>query len=229
MNKTRDIFVFSGQSNMMGAASLPPKHKLCIKNSLEFKYKNIYLNRGDALFQKVSYDCGEFLYLEPENAYPNNEEKSPLANYAQNACFIPSMASEGKAFNTFSECNYTQGACMIPYFCENYENLGESPIVTHIAKGSVQITHYFTKDMTNEYNSLKPLTSDSLSISQMQEYSAEIFSDKIKAFFKGAESRSREKHILFDKGFSATSLSELSGICFMISGLLMKICSSSSR
>lgn len=69
------MFVFAGQSNMMGACALPPKHGLKIKKSLEYKYKPVHIGTGRGVFSPVGYDSGEFLYKDISLAYSKSNEK----------------------------------------------------------------------------------------------------------------------------------------------------------
>lgn len=186
MNK-RDLFVFCGQSNMMGAPALPPKHILDIKESVEFKFKKEYLGIGSGEFKKVSYDCGEFLYCDNSKAYPGNNEKSSLNNYSQNTFFVPSIANFDKEFSNYSENDYISGSCVLPYFCENYEKMGESPITAHIAKGGVPIIHYFNDEMAKKYNEAKAFSHKELVLTPMQTGANRVFTEKCLAMFREAD------------------------------------------
>lgn len=183
--KKRDLFVFSGQSNMMGAAALPPEHTLDIKSSVEYKFRNRYVTGGKGKFKPVSYDCGEFLYCD-KSVYPETG-LSTVASYGKTTYFVPAMANRDLAFADASESNYTKGACMIPYFCEEYESLGESPIVCHIAKGGVPILHYFSEDMINEYNRRKAPEFVKVEANEMQNGANRVWTEKCRALFEEAE------------------------------------------
>ncbi len=183
----RDLFVFCGQSNMMGASVLPPKHNLKIKNSLEFKYRDKHIGIGDSYFKKVGYDSGEFLYVDINTAYPDKTKKSRLTHYHPNCYFIPSVAQEGTEFTDVSEANYNFGASVVPYFCECYEALGNQPLVTHIAKGSTKISHYFNREMEAEYNSKIPPEFEKLKLTPLQYGANEVFTKKTLDMFALAE------------------------------------------
>lgn len=78
-----DLFVFAGQSNMMGACVLPPKHLLSVKRCLEYRYNPVHRGNANGSFVPVSYDTGEFLYHDPKAAYQNTDEtgNSRLCDY----------------------------------------------------------------------------------------------------------------------------------------------------
>ncbi len=184
--KKRDIFVFCGQSNMMGACDFPPKHNLKIESSVEFKFKNKYLGRGNSSFEKVSYRCGDFLYSDIAEAYPNGEELSRLGeDHRRILYFIGSVASEGKGFSFYSEAEHTDGPCILPYFCEFYEEYGEEPIVAHIAKGSAWATQYFNDEMCDKFNKNKP--AESADIQPLQAGANEAFTAKCVDLFAEAD------------------------------------------
>ncbi len=187
MSRARDLFVFCGQSNMMGACDFPPKHELNIKDSYEFKFKEEYLGRGSSHFQTVSYDVGEFLYCDRKKAYPNGEEKSALADYHPNAYFVPSMAGLRHPFAVFSEADYTPGSTLLPYFCESYEKYGESPLTAHMAKGAVPIEHYFNAEMAEKYNRLKAPQYKEMTLTAAETGANKAFTEKSLAFFRESE------------------------------------------
>ena len=53
-NSELDLFVFAGQSNMMGAAHLAPEEDILVKNAFEYKYAPV-LKGGDK---------GEFVFAQ---------------------------------------------------------------------------------------------------------------------------------------------------------------------
>ena len=95
--KKRDLFVFAGQSNMMGAAVFPPRQEICLKDSYEYKHKVRRLGAERGEFVKSGYPCGEFSYTDeamtlaylPENVDENGNSR--LANYSGSTCFCPAM------------------------------------------------------------------------------------------------------------------------------------------
>ena len=54
----RDLFVFAGQSNMVGASVFPPKYSLCTKNSYEYKHKMRRLGMSTGEFVPAGYPVG---------------------------------------------------------------------------------------------------------------------------------------------------------------------------
>ena len=93
----RDLFVFAGQSNMMGAAVLPPRQKICIKNCYEYKHKARRLGADVGDFVVADYPVGEFSYVDMQKAYAtermNEEGQSLLDDYVNNTYFCPAMSN----------------------------------------------------------------------------------------------------------------------------------------
>lgn len=158
----RDLFVFAGQSNMMGASVYPPKYPLCAKRSYEYKHKLRRLGIPTGEFVSVGYPVGEFSYRDMDLAYApdmmNEQGKSRLANYIENTYFCPSMSNlkseanrEVSPFSAFSEADAPMGATLAPFVAEKWEEAGYSCAYAHIAKGGVSIDYFFTDDMAQEY------------------------------------------------------------------------------
>lgn len=156
-----DLFVFAGQSNTMGACVLPPEHKLQINSCMEYKYKPVYLGGKTGEFVTVGYNSGEFLYKDIETAYQNTDEngRSRLDNYGENTHFVSAMSNlksrsekTVNPFSIYSESERNMACSIIPYFCEEWEKLECSALTAHIAKGGVNIVHFFSEDMIAEYN-----------------------------------------------------------------------------
>ena len=128
----RDLFVFAGQSNMMGASVYPPKHIVSTKNSFEYKHKPRRLGKSHGEFMPVGYPVGEFSYIDMDLAYAsdmiNECGKSKLNDYNINTYFCPSMSNlkseEDKTvfpFATFSEADAPMGATLAPLIAEKWE------------------------------------------------------------------------------------------------------------
>ena len=162
--KRRDLFVFAGQSNMMGAAVLPPVLPIDTKDSYEYKHKAKRLGAPEGDFVLAGYPCGEFSYADdafktaylPENADENGN--SILNKYSANTYFCPAMCNlkdrekhEQQPFDTFSEATYIKGPTLAPLFADEWEKKGQSCAYAHIAKGAVGIFHYFNENMIDEY------------------------------------------------------------------------------
>ena len=163
--KKRDLFVFAGQSNMMGAAVLPPVLPICAADSYEYKHKPKRLGAEHGEFAEAGYPCGEFSYTEeafseaylPENT--DDSGNSKLAKYTANIFFCPAMCNlknaethEQYSFDYFSESTFQSGPTLAPLFASEWEKRGEKCAYAHIAKGAVSINHYFNSNMIDEYN-----------------------------------------------------------------------------
>ena len=158
----RDLFVFAGQSNMMGASVYPPKYDLFTKHSYEYKHKMRRLGNPAGAFVPVGYPVGEFSYIDIHSAYAsdmvNEQGKSLLRNYVENTYFCPSMSnlkSEADKtvfpFAIFSEADAPMGATLAPFVAQEWEKAGHTCAYAHIAKGGVSIDYFFTDDMVREY------------------------------------------------------------------------------
>ncbi len=163
--KRRDLFVFAGQSNMMGAAVLPPKKPICVADSYEYKHKAKRLGSKRGEFVLAGYPCGEFSYTDEmfEKAYLSDNTdisgNSHLDKYTPNTYFCPAMCNlknfenhEQYAFDYFSESSFKSGSTLAPLFAVEWEKRGQQSAYAHIAKGGVSIVHYFNSEMIDEYN-----------------------------------------------------------------------------
>jgi len=163
--KKRDIFVFAGQSNMMGAAVLPPKISISAKDSYEYKHKPRRQGAAFGEFVKAGYPCGEFSYTEeimkvaylPENV--DETGKSTVTTYGVNTYFCPAMINlkneenhEQYTFDFFNEATMRPGATLAPLFASAWEDRGQCCAYAHVAKGGVPISHYFNAEMSARYN-----------------------------------------------------------------------------
>ena len=157
----RDLFVFAGQSNMMGAAVFPPKKALQIKDSYEYKHKAKRLGVGE-LFVKAGYPVGEFSYVDIEKAYTEDmtdeNGNSKLVDYVANTYFCPAMSNlkseetkEVFSFLSFSESSAPDGVTIAPFLAKKWEELGCACAYAHIAKGGVSVDYYMTDEMCDEY------------------------------------------------------------------------------
>ena len=152
----RQLLVFAGQSNMMGAAVLPPAHPVSVQDSYEYLHKGKRLG-GKADWRLAGYPCGEFSYIDLKAAYPAGEAVSHLADYRANTHFCPAMYnSEDPAekstvnFGIYSEADCPKAATLAPLFAEEWETLGHRCAYAHIAKGGVCIGHFFDEEMRAE-------------------------------------------------------------------------------
>lgn len=153
-----DLFVFAGQSNMMGAAVLEPQVNSFTDQSLEYKYMPKLRGEETGDFVSAQNPAGEWYYNDLEAAYGDNlnnlSYKSTLSNYSANTYFCPAMSDGRKGFSAQSESNTYAAASLAPYFVTEYASYGHSSIYAHMAKGSAKIIHYFTEEMKDEYNTL---------------------------------------------------------------------------
>ena len=161
--KKRELFVFSGQSNMLGACVYPASEQVYFQNSYEYIHKNKRLglsNHGS--FKKEGFPCGEFVYKFPQKAYASDivvDGKSTLASYNINTFFTSSMCnlqSEKEKslfdFSYFSEANAPFAVSLAPYIVIGWEELGAQCAYAHIAKGGVQIRYFFNEEMITSLN-----------------------------------------------------------------------------
>jgi len=171
----RPLFVFAGQSNMMGAAVLEATGQIHYKNSFEYLHKPRRLGASSGDFKNYGFPTGEFSYIDLSAAYGNNksaDKKSQLADYQQNTYFCPSMCNFKDAkdksvysFAKFSEASNRHGVSLAPFIVKNLEEAGFYCAYTHIAKGGVPIKHFLEGD------------------------AAEYFSQKVNHFFEDSEKR----------------------------------------
>ena len=152
-----DLFVFAGQSNMMGAAHLAPEEDILVKNAFEYKYAPILKGADKGEFVYAQNPAGDWHYIDPATAYGADyidvaSGKSKLSQYSDNTYFVPACRDLEKGFSGQSEYLHYPSASMPPYFAKYYSELGNSCIYAHMAKGSCKITHYFTSDAMEEYN-----------------------------------------------------------------------------
>ena len=150
----RPLFVFAGQSNMMGAATYPAKEQVAYRDSVEYLHKPRRFGRSTGDFKSVGFPVGEFVYRDLNTAYGQTNDPtmvSTLNNYAENSLFGPAMCEllNGKEkttvpFTYFSEQTMQWAPALPPYFVQELEELGYACAYTHIAKGSVSITHYLS-------------------------------------------------------------------------------------
>ena len=158
----RDLFVFAGQSNMMGAAVFSPRQKLSIKSSYEYKHKSRRLGARVGDFVAADYPVGEFSYIDIQKAYAagivNEKGESTLEDYVHNTYFCPSMSNlcsktdkSVYPFSSFSEATARNGVTLAPFLAQEWEQKGQSCAYAHIAKGGVSMAHYMNEEMAEEY------------------------------------------------------------------------------
>ena len=83
----RPLFVFAGQSNMMGAAVFEITHQVNFDNSAEYLHKRRRFGEKSGEFKNYGFPVGEFVYKSIEEAYGQTTDytqKSQLADYGKN-------------------------------------------------------------------------------------------------------------------------------------------------
>ncbi len=158
----RDLFVFAGQSNMMGAGVYPPKVTCTVKDSFEYKHKPRRLGEEKGKFVPAAYPTGEFSYADLTAAYApgrvNERGESDLAAYSKNTYFCPATSSLNSdlektqfPFDSFSEATASMGASLPLFLAGEWEKKSGVCAYAHIAKGGVCISHYLNDEMAREY------------------------------------------------------------------------------
>ena len=205
--KKRDLFVFAGQSNMMGASVFPPKKPITVTDSYEYKHVSKRLGAAEGRFVLAGYPCGEFSYTEemikaayrPE--FVDHTGKSTVNTYSKTTYFCPAMCNlkcqeshEEYRFDHFSESTMMAGCSMAPLFATEWEKRGQKCAYAHIAKGGVSIVHYFNKDMVEHYNKTVEKhnachNSDwkTINSSPMRNGASAYFDEKVTDFFSDAK------------------------------------------
>ena len=204
----RDLFVFSGQSNMMGASVFPPKTEITLARSFEYKHKARRLGAQRGEFSAAVYPVGEFSYKDMDAAYAASlvdaTGKSRLENYIENTYFCPAMSnlkSEKEksvhVFAEFSEATAKSGVSLAPFLAWQWERCGEACAYAHIAKGGVSIDYFMTDEMVEEYarririlnRERQMRLSPQISENGRMPGAADYFFEKCKHFFEDAEAR----------------------------------------
>ena len=154
-----DLFVFAGQSNMMGAAHLGPTEEVITESAYEYKYAPILRGEAKGKFVYAQHPAGEWHYMDPAKAYgpaylDEATGKSKLTNFWDHTYFAPATRSLEKEIRSQSEYDHKASPSLPPYFAKYYTEMGNGCIYAHMAKGACQIIHYFTPDAVTEYNRL---------------------------------------------------------------------------
>lgn len=205
--KKRELLVFAGQSNMMGAAVYPPKDPAKSADSFEYKHRD-KRRFGKGAFVPAAHPAGEFSYTDIALAYGDTHlspsGRSTLTNYWDNTYFCPSMSNllseEEKTispFVSFSEESAQCGVSLPPILAKEWEARGGCSAYVHIAKGGMSIRHFLTKEMGEEYRrrieAYNRDTGSELSadprLADQQSGAAEYFLEKCRDFFTEAEER----------------------------------------
>lgn len=158
----RPLFVFAGQSNMMGASALPATEQVYFTISSEYLHKAKRFGNSSGKFKNFGFPSGEFSYKDLSEAYggaDGSNMKSHLNNYTLNTYFCPSMCNLNDAekkttylFDYFSEASALKGVCVAPYIVKGIEDAGYACAYTHIAKGAVGIEYYIDGDAAEYFD-----------------------------------------------------------------------------
>ena len=199
----RDLFVFAGQSNMMGACVYPAKEQIVYNNSFEYLHKPKRLGKKQGEFKNYAFPCGEFSYKNIDIAYKKENVingKSTINNYIENCYFCPSMCNlksdEDKSvipFADFSEVNMPFASSLAPFIVNEWEKLGNKCVYSHVAKGSVPINYYFNEQMISTLNDLivehNAKNGDNFPMQTVCDNGADYFFEKCNDFFIDSENK----------------------------------------
>ncbi|MBO5480266.1 MAG: hypothetical protein J6A63_03655 [Clostridia bacterium] len=202
----RELFVFCGQSNMMGACVYPPSEQVVFARSFEYLHKPKRLGQKSGAFKNNAYPCGEFSYKDMDRAYAKGmafDGKSVLTDYAENTYFCPSMSGlrseQEKTFflcTHFSETTFQPAPTLAPYVTQQWEGLNRRCAYAHIAKGGVSINYYFNGEMIARLNEkikdYNQKSGENLPLQEVGKNAAgagEYFAQKVKDFFEDAAAR----------------------------------------
>ena len=158
----RPLFVFAGQSNMMGAAVNPAKEQVYYNDSYEYLHKPRRFGESIGKFKKEGFPVGEFSYKNLDEAYEkgaSSETKSTLVDYMKNSFFCPAMnelkndeTKERYKLEEFSEDRFPpMCASMAPYIVKGLEDNGYVCAYTHIAKGGMDIKYFIEGDAADYF------------------------------------------------------------------------------
>ena len=196
----RQLFVFAGQSNMMGACVYPPRRPVEIHDSVEYVHKGVRMGEKAGTFRPAGFPCGEFVYCDLKAAYPQGMDvntQSAMADYRANTYFVASMcnlkdeaARTTDLFAVYSEQDFMPGPAIAPYLAEEWEKRGHACAYAHIAKGAVSILHYFDDEMVETYNRRvreAGLPYAVRSVDDMSRGASAYFAQKSADFFRDSE------------------------------------------
>jgi len=158
----KPLFVFAGQSNMLGAPVYEATEQIYYKNSAEYMHKRRRFGQRYGEFKTYAFPTGEFSYKSLDEAYGENRNadmKSTLNDHGRHVFFGASMSNllsdeEKKVypFAHFSEDNNRKAPSMAPYIVQGLEDKGYSCLYTHIAKGGVAIKHFLEGGAAEYFN-----------------------------------------------------------------------------
>lgn len=198
--KNRPLFVFAGQSNMMGAAVFQPTDMFSFIDSYEYLHKPRRMGEKKGEFKREAFPTGEFSYWNLDAAYPEKKDfysLSHLSGFTPNTYFCPAISNllESKEkltekFGAFSEADFRPSPCLPPYLVRNWERLGHNCAYTHIAKGAVSIEYFLDSEMLARFDrEAKKLEAPSVhpTRSPLAGRAGEYFEEKVRDFFTDCE------------------------------------------
>lgn len=187
----RPLFVFAGQSNMMGACVYEASEQIYFENSAEYLHKARRFGEATGTFKNYGFPVGEYSYKDLDKAYGkerNVESKSTLSTYAENTYFCPSMCNlksenpkSTHLFSYFCEADERLAPSLPPYLIKELENQGYASVYAHIAKGSMPIL-YFTEGEGADYFDLK--SRDFFADSEIR-FAGDDMSEKVLVWLQG--------------------------------------------
>ena len=198
--KKRPLFVFAGQSNMMGAAVYPPTAQLRFSDSYEYLHKPRRFGEKQGFFKRTAFPTGEFSYCDLSQAYcPLDDYRSLscLDNFTKHTFFCPAMSNlldaqkkSTSTFSIYSEANFQPSPCLPPYLVRDWEARGHVCAYTHIAKGSVSIEYFLNSKQLARFDqecAAVPAGTSRPARAPMTGFSGDYFEEKVNDFFTDSE------------------------------------------
>lgn len=156
----RPLFVFAGQSNMMGAAVYEASEQIYFKNSFEYLHKPRRFGFALGGFKDYGFPSGEFSYKDLNLAYGENkspDSQSTVDDYRETTYFCPSMCNlldekekSVHPFSYFSEATNRRAVTLAPFIAKGFEENGFCCAYAHITKGGMPIK-YFLEGEAEKY------------------------------------------------------------------------------
>ncbi len=199
----RPLFVFAGQSNMMGACVYDATEQIVLKNSYEYLHNPKRRGAPIGSFKQEGFPAGEFSYKDLDAAYGDGATVSLLDDYGENTYFCPSMtnlkedsAKSEQLFKVFSEATASKMApSLAPYLVQGLEDAGCCCAYTHIAKGGVSIRYYLEGDAKDYfYEKVADFFADC-----EQKFAEDDMSERVCVWLQGESDREGGGKAYFDR------------------------------
>ena len=224
----RPLFVFAGQSNMMGAAVFEASQQIFFDNSFEYLHNRRRLGGPSGEFKTYGFPTGEFSFKNIVRAYEKRDEltgKSRLKNYRENAWFVSSLSNLKNKderscylFEELCEADNKAAPSLPPYVIKGLEEKGVFSAYTHIARGAVSIDYflsgeaadYFDKKVTDFFEDAEKKfqtddTSDRILVWLQGESDAttgyEFYKEKLQSLWEKAKVLGFNKFFIIRVGF----------------------------